>query len=237
MKARWLIITLLLAFPFAFAFFLSEARLGEKRKARTALIVAPSSAQTAASDMSPIGPTRPIGLIPENPAPAANTTAATAPDPANPPPSIENRESKIQNPPAPTLLTGTFAREDNSLIYDADAKLLLSKDVILSSPTGVMVSNEKQTLFAGDMQIESGKNIITAHEGVLDTTTSQMKATVASISFTNENNQMVRMTGESVTLDLPSENKAAAGKITLSDAAISLPTPPAPATSSPVPLP
>jgi len=201
MKARWLIITLLLAFPFAFAFFLREARLGEKRAPRPALVVAPPMPPAAAM----------TSIEPPAPTPAETTTTALPQTPA----SIENPKSKIEN--SPVLLAGAVTKEDNSLVYDADAKLRLAKDVILSSPTGVMVSNEKQTLFAGDMQIESGKNTITAHEGVLDTTTNQMKATVASISFTNENNQRVRMTGENVTLELPSGEKTSPPKTIVAD--------------------
>jgi hypothetical protein len=220
MKARWLLITMLLAFPFAFAFFLREARLGEKPPAKPALVVAPRMAPSPA--MTAV----------ESPAPTPAESATTA-LPQTPPP-IENPRSKIPNPPV-ALLTGTFTREDGSFIYDADAKLRLAKDVILSSPTGVMVSNEKQTLFAGDMQIESGKNTITAHEGVLDTAANQMKATVASISFTNENNQLVRMTGENVTLELPTSEKSPASSTVLADSVTveSAPTPPSSATAKP----
>ena len=195
MKSRWLLITLLLAFAFTFAFFLSEAHLGQQRAARRVLVV---PAQTT-SNPSLTKQSSPIETLPEAPTPTA-TVAETSPR-------IENRESKIENP-APVLLSGSVAREDNSLIYDADAKLRLATDVILSSPTGVMVSNEKQTIFAGDMQIEAGKNTITAHEGVLDTTTTQMKATVASIAFTHDKNQLIRMTGENITLELPTSEKS-----------------------------
>ena len=198
MKARWPFITLLLAFPLAFAFFLSEAGLGGKRAAR-ALAIPPAPATAAvesSANISPIDPIRPIGPISGDSTPSPATVAVTPPAP------IENRKSKIENT-APALLSGTFTREENSLIYDADTRLRLASDLTLSSPTGVMVSNEKQTIFAGDMQIEAGKNTITAHEGILDTNTNQMKATVASIAFTNENNQLIRMTGENVTLELP----------------------------------
>ena len=211
MKSRWLLITLLLAFPFAFAFFLSEARLGQKRAARRVLVIPPPPAATTNVESPAQESVSDSRVTSKSPASETSATATQASDEQV----IELNHFTIA--PKPVLLSGTFTKEDNSLIYDADAKLRLATDVILSSPTGVMVSNEKQTIFAGDMQIEAGKNTITAHEGVLDTTTNQMKATVASIAFTNEKNQLIRMTGENVTLELPAGEKSPTPNTILAD--------------------
>ena len=211
MKSRWLLITLLLALPFAFAFFLSEARLGQQRTARRVLVIPPPPAATTAVESPAQESDSDSRVTPKSPASETSATATQASD----------EQVIVLNhftiPTKPTLLSGTVAKEDNSLIYDADAKLRLATDVILSSPTGVMVSNEKQTIFVGDMQIEAGKNTITVHEGVLDTTTNQMKATVASIAFTNDKNQLIRMTGENVTLELPTGEKSPAPNTILAD--------------------
>ncbi len=190
MKTRWILVSLLLAFSVAFAFFQREARLGEKHSAGPALMVpapstpviasAPTEQPTPASDLRPIDPT---GPIPENPVELANGSF--------------NATAK------PALLSGNFTRENDALVYDADARLRLANDLTLSSPTGVMVSDEQQKIFAGDMAVETARNTIVAHEAVLDTTSGQMTATVASISFTNDRNQLIRMTGENVTLELP----------------------------------
>lgn len=216
MKARWFIITVLLAFPIAFGFFLSEARFGDTRPARPVLVIPPQSSIPAAtvSHSTPSIESHVPHAEPqsskEEPLPES-TSVSSGKQP------VEVVIGGFVVSPKPVLVAGTFAKEDNSLVYDADAKLRLASDIVLSSPTGVMVSNEKQTIFAGDMQIEAGKNTITAHEGVLDTTTNQMKATVASISFTNEKNQLIRMTGENVTLELPSGEKSPTTNTILAD--------------------
>jgi|GEM_PF-3471016 hypothetical protein len=235
MKPRWLIITVLLAFPFAFAFFLREARLGEKRVPKPAPTVpAPPVARDSAkraptsSDMSPMTPMGPIGAISE-------TTKPTAPSSDEQVVELSNGGFTVS--PKPTLFEGTVTREGGNLLYESDAKLRLSGNVILSSPTGVMVSNEKQTLFAGDMQIEAAKNTITAHEGTLDTTTGKMTALIASISFTNDNNQLIRMTGENVTLELPSNPSSTTTQPLVADALDIKTVPTTTPTNAPSPAP
>ena len=206
MKSRWLLITLLLAFPVAFAFFLTEARLGQQRTARRVLVIPPTTTSTqapAASDIGPMGPMSPIRPISETAKPTAPSSDEQV---------VELANGGFTVPTRPTLLSGSFTKEDNSLVYDSDAKLRLATDDVLSSPTGVMVSNEKQTIFAGDMQIEAGKTTITAHEGVLDTTTNQMTATVASWTVINDKNEKIRMTGSDVTIDFINPTQTFAAK-------------------------
>jgi hypothetical protein len=190
MKARWLVVSLIIAFSTAFVFFQREARLGEMRSDGPALVV-PAQSTNASARASVSSDTGPVSETPASRPPSATPQ----------PPPLENRERKIEN--APALLSGSFTRENDALIYDADARLRLPNDITLSAPTGVMVSNEQQTVFAGDMALETARNTIVAHEAVLDTTSGQMSATVASISFTNDHNQLVRLTGENITLELP----------------------------------
>jgi hypothetical protein len=207
MKARWLIISLFLAFPFAFAFFLSEARLGEKRIARPALVVAPPPALTPAAveveatpPAAPEEPPAPEPLVEEKSVPSVPEPTPT-PDPVATPPAVAAT-------PAPAdeevvILQGSYTVEDRAFVYEPDIKILLRDDVLLSSPTGVMVSDEQQKLFVGDMQMETAKNTIVASEAVLNTHSGQMTAKSVSVSFANENNQLIKMTGENVTLTLP----------------------------------
>jgi hypothetical protein len=212
MKARWLIITLLLAFPFAFAFFLSEARLGEKRTARRVLVIPtpppaiPVSAP-AHSLETPVEHEKPQSSQSENPTPAPTDIAATQP----PPPPIENPESKIENPPA-LLLEGTFAKESNALVYESDAKLQLPNNVFLSSPTGVMVSDEQQKIFAGDMQLLSSKQTISANEAVLTLQpggSSVLTSKTLSIASNDNSQPAMEIKGDNLSLTIPAKKTPA----------------------------
>jgi hypothetical protein len=200
MKLRWIFILVLAAFPYAAAFFLRGTGLAEKPAITPAPPPTATSAKPAVSvATSSVAPESrapwPSRSPAAEPAAVASTTPVAAAPYAPPAPAPVARR--------PMLLQGTFTRAFDSLVYEADAKLQLADDVTLLSPNGVLVSDEKQTLFVGDMQIAAGANTITAHEGVLDTKAQQMKALVASVTFTDKNNQLVRMTGENVTLEIP----------------------------------
>ncbi|ATC62520.1 hypothetical protein CMV30_00200 [Nibricoccus aquaticus] len=216
MKSRWLLITLLLAFPFAFAFFLTEARLGQQRTARRVLVIPPPPAATtaveSAPDISPSGPISPIGPISENPTPS------TAPVAVTPPPSIvpseatgsTNRESKIEN--SATLLEGTVTKESDALVYESDAKLQLPNNLFLSSPTGVMVSDEQQKIFAGDMQLLSTKQTISANEAVLTLQPdggSVLTSKTLSIAANDNSTPAMELKGDNLTLTIPASKKSA----------------------------
>jgi len=215
MKARWLIITLLLAFPFAFAFFLSEARLGQQRTARRVLIIptpipveaSKPTEPAPASDISPIGPISPIAENP--PAPSSDIAATT------PPPPIENQvtersdssASKIETPPA-LLLEGTVTKESNALVYESDARLQLPNNIFLSSPTGVMVSDEQQKIFAGDMQLLTTRQTISANEAVLTLQpggSSVLTSKTLSIASNDDSTPAMELKGDNLTLTMTAQ--------------------------------
>jgi hypothetical protein len=207
MKARWLIISLFLAFPFAFAFFLSEARLGEKRIARPALVGAPLHAPTPAAVVAEV-PSPAAPEEPPAPEPAVEEQSAPPVPKSTPTPDPVATPSAVAAIPAPAdeevvILQGSYTVEDRAFVYEPDIKILLRDDVLLSSPTGVMVSDEQQKLFVGDMQMETAKNTIVASEAVLNTHSGQMTAKSVSVTFANESNQLIKMTGENVTFTLP----------------------------------
>jgi len=198
MKLRGLLITLLLAFPFAFAFFLREARLNEKRATKPALIVAAPLPAPA-----PAEPHAPEPIVeeksappsePSAPAPAFTTVAAT-PAPAS-------------NDAHPLLLEGTFTTEDRALIYESDAKLQLPNNVFLSSPTGVMVSDEQQKIFAGDMQLLTTQQTISANEAVLTLQpggSSVLTSKTLSIASNDESAPTMELKGDNLTLTIAAQ--------------------------------
>ena len=206
MKLKWLIFSALLAFPFAFPFLLREARQRAKTARTPSLTAAKVPEFTPAPAPTPpetvVEPASDISPIADNPTPAP-----TATDTPLPPVPIENQESKIENPSA-VLLEGTFTKEDRALIYEPDAKLQLPNSVFLSSPTGVMVSDEQQKIFAGDMQLLTTQQTISANEAVLTLQpggSSVLTSKTLSIASHDESTPPMEIKGDNITLTIPAK--------------------------------
>jgi hypothetical protein len=228
MKVRWLLITLLLAFPFAFAFFLREARLGEKRPTKPALVVSPLPAPAAdlaeLTPPAPVEPPVPEPVVEEKPAPPAEPSApapAVATVAATPTPAPTEDQ--------PLLLEGTVTKESDALVYETDAKLQLPNNVFLSSPTGVMVSDEQQKIFAGDMQLLTTQQTISANEAVLTLQpggSSVLTSKTLSIASHDDSTPAMELKGDNLTLTIPAKKTPAAPPASTPDS----PTTPAPTT-------
>lgn len=235
MKARWILITALLAFPFAFAFFLREARLGEKRTARRVFVIPPPLAAPvtapAAPSETPVEQDNPQSSQSEK-LPEPSTDVATT----QPPPPIENREPKTvpseatgSTNHAALLLEGTVTKESDALVYESDAKLQLPNALFLSSPTGVMVSDEQQKTFAGDMQLLSAKQTISANEAILTLQPdggSILTSKTLSIATNDDSTPTMELKGDNLTLTIPAKKTPAVPPASTQDA----PSAPAPTT-------
>jgi hypothetical protein len=68
----------------------------------------------------------------------------------------------------PTLAEGSYSRESDAIVYSPDAKVRVNSDVVISSPTGVMVSDKSQKIFAGDLRLASATNSLEATGLVFD---------------------------------------------------------------------
>jgi hypothetical protein len=62
------------------------------------------------------------------------------------------------------LTKGTFTEVDGTIVYSADAQLDIGHGRLVSSPTGVMVSDVEQQHIAGDLLIESADGTATRAE-------------------------------------------------------------------------
>jgi hypothetical protein len=97
---------------------------------------------------------------------ASNNKPADEPPAPTPSPTVEAGQSIAE--PAVLVLNGSFAKENNALVYDEDALVLLGDGGLLSSPNGVMVSDEKQKLFVGDLTLDTGEHTFVGTDAVLD---------------------------------------------------------------------
>ncbi len=65
------------------------------------------------------------------------------------------------------LVKGTFTVVDGAIIYGADAQLDIGHGILVSSPTGVMVSDADQQHIAGDLVIETLEGTTTTENAFL----------------------------------------------------------------------
>ncbi|MGC4073918.1 MAG: hypothetical protein QM760_15700 [Nibricoccus sp.] len=227
MKARWILITFLLAFPFAFAFFMSEARLHEKRPARRVLVIPPPAPPAAPSTAAAPEPAPAVEAAPEN------STSTVSENPAAAVPKPEPATAPASSDEKPLLVEGTVTKESNALVYESDAKLQLPNNVFLSSPTGVMVSDEQQKIFAGDMQLLTTKQTISANEAVLTLQpggSSVITSKTLSIASNDDSTPPMEIKGDNVTLTIPAKKEPA--KSPTETTATAAPPPPAPESSA-----
>ena len=65
------------------------------------------------------------------------------------------------------LVKGTFSAVDGAIIYGSDAQLDIGHGTLVSSPTGVMVSDADQRQIAGDLVIETPEGTTTTENAFL----------------------------------------------------------------------
>jgi hypothetical protein len=94
---------------------------------------------------------------------------------------------KATAPSLPMLVGGSFAVEQNAVVYSPDAKLRLGSDVAVRSPTGVMVSDLEQQIIVGDLAMETPRGTTQANGAVIDVRKKTMSA--ERMVFTNESSK------------------------------------------------
>jgi hypothetical protein len=109
--------------------------------------------------------------------PHAGTAAASAEtsDPARvdaQPPGTPGEDAKVTH-----LAKGTFTVVDGMIIYSADAQLDIGHGRLVSSPTGVMVSDADQLHIAGDLVIEGPDGTTTAEDAFITVDKEHMEMT------------------------------------------------------------
>jgi hypothetical protein len=78
---------------------------------------------------------------------------------------------------ATRLAKGTFTVVDGMIVYSADAQLDIGHGRLVSSPTGVMVSDADQLHIAGDLVIEGPEGTTTAEDAFITVDKEHMEMT------------------------------------------------------------
>jgi hypothetical protein len=82
-----------------------------------------------------------------------------------------------------TLTKGTYKLVDGTVVYSPEAQVKMGGKVIFS-PTGVMVSDESQKIFSGDLAIETAKGTVQFNDAILTLDDAGIKVTAKSSHFT-----------------------------------------------------
>jgi hypothetical protein len=75
------------------------------------------------------------------------------------------------------LVKGTFTVVDGAIIYGSDAQLDVGHGILVSSPTGVMVSDADQEHIAGDLVIETLEGTTTTENAFLSIDSTHVEMT------------------------------------------------------------
>jgi len=98
----------------------------------------------------------------------------------------------------PILVEGSYAVEQGAVVYDPNARLRVGKNLEVSSPSGVMVSNIEQKMIVGDLEVASPAGMMRAVGAAIDVPNQTM--TAKQITFTpNQPNKAPEPTPGAVT--------------------------------------
>jgi hypothetical protein len=78
--------------------------------------------------------------------------------------------------------------------------VLLGDGGLLSSPNGVMVSDEKQKLFVGDLTLETGEHTVSGTDAVLDVEAGRMTGKNMTLQFGQLKGTLKNPSGGAATL-------------------------------------
>lgn len=97
------------------------------------------------------------------------------------PPSEEASPTELPGNPdaekSTRLVRGTFTVVDGTIVYGPDAQLDIGHGMLISSPTGVMVSDVDQHHIAGDLVIESQESTTTTVNAFISVDKSHVEMT------------------------------------------------------------
>ncbi len=84
------------------------------------------------------------------------------------------------------LTKGTFTQVDGTIVYSADAQLDIGHGMLVSSPSGVMVSDEYLQHISGDLVIEKGDTRTTMENAFLTLDNAHVEMTSDSSATTKK---------------------------------------------------
>ena len=96
------------------------------------------------------------------------------------------RDNTAETGSLPGLVKGTYTLLDDTRVYSPDAQLKVGKSVLISSPTGLMLSDQEVAMVAGDLAVETPSGTMQAVHAFIDVNGGKIEMTADSMSFTNK---------------------------------------------------
>ena len=87
---------------------------------------------------------------------------------------------------SPALVKGTYILLDDTIRYSADAQLNFGNGVMISSPTGLMLSDKDRAIVAGDLVVETPHETVQASRALTTVNDGQRELTAESVSVTKK---------------------------------------------------
>jgi len=97
-------------------------------------------------------------------------------DPAQPQ-AAQPTVAMVENEHVTRLTKGTFTVVDGTIVYSTDAQLDIGHGMLVSSPSGVMVSDEAQQHISGDLVIETQEGTTTMQNAFLTVDKAHVEST------------------------------------------------------------
>lgn len=81
---------------------------------------------------------------------------------------LDLRKARILNAGnTPQVIENGFVTLDGTIVYNQNAKLVIG-DSVITSPSGVMVSDKEQKIIAGNLNVQTGNLTVEFTDGVVD---------------------------------------------------------------------
>lgn len=131
----------------------------------------------------------------------------------------------------PGLIKGTYTLLDGTILYSADAQLRLGDGFLISSPSGLMVSDDIQSVVGGDLKIETARGTLHAEDSLLEVKKGRIRMK-GPVTFTANEANPVPITLDRATLSRHSGQVPAPALTSSVDPATTAPAEPASAASA-----
>jgi hypothetical protein len=87
---------------------------------------------------------------------------------------------------ATELFKGSYTTIEDTRVYSADAQLRVGRDVVISSPSGLMLSDNDVSIVAGDLAVKTPGGTLQTTHAFIDVNAGRIDLTADSVSFTNK---------------------------------------------------
>jgi len=81
------------------------------------------------------------------------------------------------------LLKGSYTQVDDTRVYSPDAQLKVARGVLVTSPTGLMLSDNNLATIAGDLAVETAAGTMQVAHAFLDVSAGKVELTADHVTF------------------------------------------------------